>query len=129
MKQVYPIILTPAANGYVVFVPHININTEGETLTNAIEMARDAICLWAICEEDMGRKIPEPTDFTPKHSDNELVSLVDVDISAYRRANENRTIRKNVTLPSWLNVIAEQNNVNFSGVLQNALIEQLHISR
>ena len=41
MKAVYPIILTPAERGYVVFVPDLDINTEGEDLANAIEMARD----------------------------------------------------------------------------------------
>ena len=42
MKVVYPIILTPAERGYVVFVPDLDINTEGEDLADAIEMARDA---------------------------------------------------------------------------------------
>lgn len=58
MKAVYPIILTPAERGYVVFVPGLDINTEGEDLADAIEMARDAIGLWGITEEDAGRKIP-----------------------------------------------------------------------
>ena len=52
MKAVYPIILTPAERGYVVFVPDLDINTEGEDLADAIEMARDAIGLWGITEED-----------------------------------------------------------------------------
>ena len=50
MKAVYPIILTPAERGYVVFVPDLDINTEGEDLADAIEMARDAIGLWGITE-------------------------------------------------------------------------------
>ena len=54
MKAVYPIILTPAERGYVVFVPDLDINTEGEDLADAIEMARDAIGLWGITEEDAG---------------------------------------------------------------------------
>lgn len=55
MKKVYPVVLTPAETGYVVYVPDLKINTEGENIANAMEMARDAIGLWAICEEDMGR--------------------------------------------------------------------------
>ena len=63
MKAVYPIILTPAERGYVVFVPDLDINTEGEDLADAIEMARDAIGLWGITERTQGgrfRRHPAP---------------------------------------------------------------------
>lgn len=128
MKKVYPIILTPDEIGYVVTVPDLNINTEGDSLAEAIEMARDAIGLWGICEEDAGRIIPEPHAVKLKHKDNEIVTLVDIDFKAYRRANENRSVRKNVTLPSWLNELAEKNDINFSAVLQEGLKQQLNIN-
>lgn len=128
MKTVYPIILTPAEHGYVVYVPDLEINTEGEDLADAIEMARDAIGLWGISEEDAGRKIPMASGQIPKSADNELVTLVDIDFSAYRRANDLRTIRKNVTLPSWLNDLAEKEGVNFSQVLQEGLKARLQVS-
>lgn len=127
MKKVYPVVLTPAETGYVVYVPDLKINTEGENIANAMEMARDAIGLWAICEEDMGRSIPEPSSKYPEHSPEEIVTLVDIDIDAYRRANDNRTIRKNLTLPSWLNERAEKAGVNFSQVLQEGLKNHLGI--
>ena len=127
MKKVYPVILTPADVGYVVFVPELQINTEGTDIANAIEMARDAIGLWGICEEDMGRSIPSPSTFRPVCAENEIVTLVDIDFDAYRRANDNRTIRKNLTLPSWLNAQAEKAGINFSQVLQSALKDQLGI--
>ena len=120
MKKVYPVILTPAETGYVVYVPDLKINTEGED-------SADAIGLCAICEEDMGRSIPEPSPEYPEHSPEEIVTLVDIDIDAYRRANDNRTIRKNLTLPSWLNERAEKAGVNFSQVLQDGLKNRLGI--
>lgn len=128
MKAVYPIILTPAERGYVVFVPDLDINTEGEDLADAIEMARDAIGLWGITEEDAGRKIPQASGTMPRPEEQEIVTLVDIDFAAYRRANDLRTVRKNVTLPSWLNDLAERNGVNFSQVLQESLKERLHVS-
>lgn len=128
MKTVYPIILTPAERGYVVYVPDLEINTEGDDLADAIEMARDAIGLWGISEEDAGRKIPISSGQIPKPADNELVTLVDIDFSAYRRANDLRTIRKNITLPSWLNDLAEKEGVNFSQVLQEGLKARLQVS-
>lgn len=105
MKAVYPIILTPAERGYVVFVPDLDINTEGEDLADAIEMARDAIGLWGITEEDAGRKIPQASGTMPHPEEQEIV-----------------------TLPSWLNDLAERNGVNFSQVLQESLKERLHVS-
>ena len=122
MKTVYPILLTPAERGY------LEINTEGDDLADAIEMARDAIGLWGISEEDAGREIPKASGTMPHPEKDELVTLVDIDFTAYRRANDLRTVRKNVTLPSWLNDLAEKNGVNFSQVLQESLKERLNVS-
>ena len=128
MKKVYPVILTPDNVGYVVTVPDLNINTEGDSLSDAIEMARDAIGLWGICEEDEGRAIPDPHSVTLNHKEDEIVTLVDIDFQAYRREHENRSVRKNVTLPSWLNEMAMQHDINFSAVLQNGLKQELHLN-
>ena len=128
MKAVYPILLTPVEHGYVVTVPDLNINTEGEDLADAIEMARDAIGLWGITEQDAGRAIPPASTLPVPPADNELVTLVDIDFDAYRRANDLRTVRKNVTLPSWLNSLAESAGVNFSQVLQDGLKARLHVA-
>lgn len=128
MKKAYPVILTPTKRGgYLVYVPDLDINTEGEDLADALIMARDAIGLWGIAEQDAGRCIPEPSTLTPNHEDCEIVSLVDIDFDAYRRATETRVVRKNVTLPSWLNELAEKNGVNFSAVLQDGLKQQLQV--
>ena len=62
MKNSYPIVLTPDKVGYVVFIPDFNINTEGDTLTEAIEMARDAIGLMGIDMEDDKKELPAPSE-------------------------------------------------------------------
>lgn len=128
MKQVYPVILHPEPEGgFSVFVPDLNIGTQGETIAECIDMARDAIGLWGICEQDEGRVIPEPSGLTPEHEEGELVTLVDIDFDAYRRAHDMRTIRKNVTIPSYLNDLAERAGVNFSQVLQDGLKQRLGV--
>ena len=86
MKASYPVILTPAGRGYVVFVPDLNINTEGGTLAEALDMARDAISIWGITEQDAGRAIPEASDTVPAAAGGQIVQRVDVDFEAYRRA-------------------------------------------
>ncbi len=126
MKQVYPVILTPAEEGgYVVYAPDLDINTQGEDVADCIEMARDAIGLWGICTEDAGGRIPAPSTLVPKHGDGELVTLVDVDFAAYRRANDMRSVRRNVTLPNYLNELGERAGLNFSQVLQEGLRQRL----
>ena len=128
MKQVYPVILHPEPEGgFSVSVPDLNIGTQGETIAECIDMARDAIGLWGICEQDEGRVIPEPSGLMPEHEDGELVTLVDIDFDAYRRAHDMRTIRKNVTIPSYLNDLAERAGVNFSQVLQDGLKQRLGV--
>ena len=128
MKQVYPIILVPAKEGgYSVFVPDLQIGTQGETVSECIDMARDAIGLWGICEQDCGREIPAASTLSPEHKKEEIVTLVDVDFAAYRRANDMRTVRRNATLPSYLNELGEKAGLNFSQVLQDGLRQRLGV--
>lgn len=130
MKQVYPIILTQGQKYIVVSIPDFNINTQGQDLADAIEMARDAIGLVGIDMEDDGEKLPAPSKIGDVKIENPecIVTLVDVDFDEYRRKNDMRTVKKNCTIPSWLNFEAEKAGVNFSAVLQSALKNELHIS-
>jgi predicted RNase H-like HicB family nuclease len=128
MKKVYAAILTPdKSGGYSVSVPDLNIGTQGESVAECIDMARDAIGLVGISLEDAGKPIPEPFSLNPSHKSDEIVTLVDIDFSAYRRANDIRTVRKNVTIQSWLNDLAEKEGINFSQVLSDGLKQRLNI--
>ena len=129
MKNTYPIVLTPEAQGFTVYIPDFDVNTEGNDLTEAIEMARDAIGLMGIDMEDDGKALPAPSSLqSVQVQGGETVSLVDVDFTEYRRKNELRTVKKNCTIPSWLCYEAEKAGLNFSGVLQSALKRELHIA-
>lgn len=125
MKLVYPVVFTPLGDGgYMAYVPDLEINTSGSSLADAIAMARDAIGIIGIDMEDDGKAFPAPS-VSLSHEEGELVSLVDVDLTAYRRAIEKKTVRRNVSLPSWLNSAAEAAGLNVSAVLQSALKQQL----
>ena len=128
MKYIFPVVLKPEEPGYLVYVPDLDINTEGENIADAIEMARDAICLWGVSQLEEGRKIPEIKDFDAPHEKNEILTLVDVDFEEYKKKLDNRAMKKSVTLPYWLNQEAEKEGINFSRVLQEALKEKLGIS-
>lgn len=129
MKKAYPIILIPDGKGYTVYIPDFDINTQGDDMAEAIEMARDAIGLMGIDMEDDGKNLPTPgTAKDVKLSDGELLSYVDVDFAEYRRKNDMKVVKKNCTLPSWLCYEAEKANINFSQVLQAAIKRELNMS-
>ncbi|MDE7230386.1 MAG: type II toxin-antitoxin system HicB family antitoxin [Oscillospiraceae bacterium] len=130
MKLIYPIIIIPTGkNDYYVKIPDMDIATQGNSIENAIDMARDAICLTAVDMQEDGKKLPSASELSAIKSDEEgaVITLVDADVAAYKRMLDKRSVRKNVTIPCWLNEAAEARHINFSAVLQAALIEQLNI--
>ena len=137
MKAVYPVIFTKTEDCILVEVPDLQILTEGKDLVDAIEMARDAIGLKGISLEDAGMEIPEASDLesvdvrkgTFADDGEGMVSAVDIDFMEYRRKVDNKTVRRNVTLPNWLNREAETAHINVSKVLQEALMVKLNVSR
>ncbi len=137
MKAVYPVIFTEDKNGeYLVEVPDVGILTEGRDLGDAMFMARDAIGLAGIVAEDKNEEIPKPSKIGDikleegEFSDEgkSIVALVDVDFTEYRRKNDNKTVRRNVTLPNWLDHAATEAGLNVSRVLREALAEKLHVT-
>ena len=132
MRCAYPVIISPAKEGgYNVYIPDWEINTQGGDLTEAIYMARDAIGGMGCYRQDEKQELPSASSMSAiqeiAHTPCDTVSLVDVDFDAYRRRYDNRTVRKNLTIPSWLNEAAEQSGINFSHALQQVLKDQLGI--
>ena len=128
MKEVYPIIITHGKSHFFVYIPDFDINTQGNTIAEAMEMARDAIGLIGIDMQEDSIPLPAASSISDiECNKSEIITLIDVDFDEYRKKHEQRTVKKNCTLPSWLNYEAEKANINFSAVLQNALIEQLGI--
>lgn len=130
MKAAYPIIMSQGAEYIIVYVPDFDINTQGTDYADAIEMARDAIGLMGIDMQDEKEPIPCPSDMSAisrEHAED-IITLVDVDFADYRRKNDMRTVRRNVSLPSWLNAEAEKAGVNVSAILQAALKRELKIT-
>ena len=104
---------------------------------NAVEMARDAIELKCVSMEDDGMEIPLPSEIgsldansgTFAEDGTTVISLVDIDSGEYRRKIDTKAVRKNVTIPSWLNYEAEHAGINISRVLQEALMNVLNVQR
>lgn len=131
MKSVYPVIFTELKDEkdtVLVEVPDLEIYTEGYGIANAMGLT-------GITMEDMEQTIPRPSDFQDidltkaqfVQEGKSLVSLVDIDFLEYRRKLDNKSVRRNVTLPNWLNREAEKAHINVSRVLQEALMQKMNL--
>lgn len=125
MKLVYPAVFSPCLekSGYTVTVPDLpGCVTEGDSLADAILMAEDAASGWVLDELEEGRPAPKasaPESIALEAGD--FVSLLALDMDGYAEKYGEKAVRKNLTIPAWLNTFAEKQHVNFSQVLTDAL--------
>ena len=127
-KYIYPAIFTKEEEGYLVCFPDLEkCYTRGDTLEEAIKMAEDVLSL-VMYEYERGlRMIPEPTPIKQiETKECEIVSLVMGDTLEYRKRYNNKAVKKTLTIPEWLNEEATAAGVNFSQVLQEALMKILN---
>ena len=130
-KYVYPAIFSPSEDGgFTVSFPDVSgCYTEGDTLAEAIEKAKDALCLMLYDLEEREESIPVPTSINDVVTENgDIVSLVACDTLEYRKFFDKKAVKKTLTIPNWLNTMAERADINFSAALQEALIEKLNIN-
>ncbi|MHB8075636.1 type II toxin-antitoxin system HicB family antitoxin [Desulfosporosinus fructosivorans] len=131
MRLIYPACFYPSEDGYTVVFPDLpGCVTEGDTLPEAMDMAIDAASGWLLGEVEENKQLPKATNIKnviPNEYENGFVSLIGVDLDEYSQKHGHKAVKKTLTIPAWLNAIAEENNVNFSQVLQSALKDQLGI--
>jgi len=133
--HVYPALFSKEENGmYSVYFPdfdctNYSCTTGGNDLKDAMVMANDALCLTLYGMEDDGATIPTPSDMSKIDIQNsgDFVSLVQCDTTFYHNYYSKKAVRKTLTIPAYLNVIAEKEGINFSHVLQEALKRQLGV--
>ena len=125
----YPAVFTKEEIGFSVSFPDLpGCYTQGDTIEEAYKMSASAIGLY-VQNEDGNFVFPEASapDVIELEKDEFLV-LVEFNLIEYLKNTSDKAVKKTLTIPSWLNNLAEQNNVNFSNVLQNALKEYLNVS-
>ncbi len=126
-KLLYPACFYPCEDkpgAYTVVVPDLpGCISEGDSLEDALAMATDAASGWVLDEMEEGNPLPIPSNIKDIHSDSPdgFVNLLALDMDSYAEKYGNKAVRKNLTIPAWLNTFAEANHVNFSQVLQDAL--------
>jgi hypothetical protein len=134
MTVVYPVIFTETKDEketVLVFIPDFNGMTEGYGIADAIGMAKDYIGnrLYDKADAEFPASTPIADVDVSKgefsESGKPFVSLVDVDMDVFRRKEKSRMVRRNITLPEWLDEMATEAKINVSAVVQEALKERL----
>jgi len=125
-KAVYPAKFTLCPDGtYFVEVPDLGVMTQGTDLANAIVMARDVIKLTILELEERKEEVPAAGSVALDAKEGILISYVDIDMKDYRERYGSKSVKKNCTIPQWLSSMAEEQGLNFSKVLQEALMAKL----
>ncbi|CDE43795.1 putative uncharacterized protein [Clostridium sp. CAG:411] len=143
MLSIYPACFFKEENGYSVVFPDLNwLATQGDTLDEAMSMAVDCLAGYLYsCKKD-GDVISAPSKLsdidieaigkeldpgTPV--DGSFVNMVSVDVEAYAKQHFEKSVKKTLTIPSWLNEEALALDINFSQTLQEALIQKIHATK
>lgn len=128
---IYPAVFSYDEDGITIEFPDLpGCVSCGDNEEDALYMAKDALRNWLLAAEDLGLNIPEASKLNAvKVSDGQAALLIEVCLSAYREPYKDKAVKKTLTIPRWLNDIATKENINFSSILQNALIERLNIKK
>lgn len=139
MLSAYPACFIKEDNGYSVIFPDLNnLATCGDTLDEALAMAIDCLAGYLYWLRNDGETAPEPsptTDINPAEimkdleisSEEAFVNIITVDVAEYAKTHFEKSVKKTLTIPAWLNKAALEQNINFSQTLQDALKKQLHL--
>ena len=128
---IYPAIFEYEKNGISISFPDLpGCISSAKNEEEALYMAKDALGLYIVCSEQDNEDLPKPTPLNRiEITKNTRVILVDVNMPLFRESVENMAVKKTLTIPKWINDIAEKNNINFSQVLQMALRKSLGLNK
>lgn len=141
MLTMYPACFFKEGNAYSVIFPDLNyLATCGDNLEDAMEMAIDCLAGYLYTGKQDGDDIPQPSKIEDLNisevakeleiSDkNSFKNIVSVDVEEYARKHFNKSVKKTLTIPQWLNDLAIENNINFSKILQEAIKSKLNIAQ
>ena len=138
MLSAYPACFIKEETGYSVIFPDLGIATCGDDLEDALTMAIDCLAGYlysADLDNETGppasslkdidiQKVMDELEVT---SDEAFVNIVTVDVPEYAKTHFTTSVRKNLTIPSWLNDAAMKQGINFSQVLQEALLQKVQM--
>jgi predicted RNase H-like HicB family nuclease len=137
MLSIYPACFFKENKGYSVVFPDLNwLATSGKNENEAMKMAVECLAGYLYVLEKDGDKLPKPSAMSKvdikkiaKELDADLegsfVNMVSVDVEEYAKAHFEKAVRKTLTIPAWLNNVAQEKHINFSQTLQEALLAKI----
>ncbi|MDB8794603.1 type II toxin-antitoxin system HicB family antitoxin [Romboutsia sp. 1001216sp1] len=129
--HIFPTILSFDEDGISVEFPDLpDYLTSGDSTEEAISRAKEGLELHLYGMEEDNDLIPEPTNIKNLHLESDQIPvLIDVVMSIHRKDIENQAVKKTLTIPRWLNKEALKHDVNFSQILQDALMDGLGLNK
>ena len=129
-QYIFPCIFTYTDDGISVYYPDLDgCVTFGVDERQAFHNAKEALILHLYGMEQDSEPIPSPSRIKDiVLDDNEQALLLEASMPAFRAKQTNKLVKKTLTIPEWLNIVAENNEVNFSQLLQNALKQHLKLN-
>lgn len=127
-KLFYPAVFHKAEEGgfWVTFPNLPECMTQGDDMQHAYEMASDALGLALVSRESEKVEIPTPSHpFEITVDEGDFCVVIEFDMLAYKKRNNSKAVKKTLSIPEWLNEEAIASDINFSQVLQDALIQKL----
>ena len=130
-KLFYPALFHKSEEGgfWISFPDFPECFTEGDDMKQAYEMTVEALGLALVNRKEEKEEIPDPSDLDKIQNEDGTIVIVEFDMLEYQRKHNSKAVKKTLSIPEWLNEEAESMGVNFSQVLQEALMSKLNISR
>lgn len=130
-KLFYPALFHKSEEGgfWISFPDFPECFTEGDDMKQAYEMAVEALGLALVNRKEEKEEIPDPSDLDKIQNEDGTIVIVEFDMLEYQRKHNSKAVKKTLSIPEWLNEKAMSMGVNFSQVLQEALMSKLNISR
>ena len=125
MLFVYPAIFHKEDDKYWVEFPDLKgCHTYGSSINETMESAQEALAAYLLTLLEQEKEIASPSDISAFHPDDGFSSLVSCDINHYK---DTKAVKKTLTIPSWLTDRAISMGINFSQVLQEALLSKIQV--
>lgn len=125
-KLFYPAIFHKEDDGFWVSFPDFpECLTEGDDMENAYDMAVEALGLAITSRKEEKEEIPDPSDPSTINADGGTITLINFDMMEYLKKHNSKAVKKTLSIPEWLNEAASAMGLNFSQVLQEALLQKV----
>ena len=124
MKTAYPAIVHEEDDSFWVEFPDLEgCFSDGGSMADAISNASDALGGYLCSLMDRGIDAPSASDVKEIKPEGGFVTIIVTEPLSYKRST--KSVKKTLTIPEWLNEEAEKRHVNFSSVLQKALVAMI----